>query len=186
MLRSSFMNVYFLGGQICRRLFAFERVVVVVERSHCAVCKRRFKPPSVQNLRVETPPINIYWKTSQSGNHMLLGTLTRTSLCRHDNVPRGHSRYCRPHCLELIKLLCPLQARAGSEEAEGGAAEQPAERAGAAQPRLQPDEQREEPEARGGAAQAVQHAAPEQVSGAPCGCCAEAEPRQYALELFGP
>lgn len=42
---------------------------------------------------------------------------------------------------ELTVLLRPLQAGAGSEAAEGGAAEQPAERAGAAQPRLQPDQQ---------------------------------------------
>lgn len=64
---------------------------------------------------------------------------------------------------ELNGVLC-FQVGAGSEETEGRAADEQAERAGAEKPRLQPDQQREEPETRGFPAQTVQHAASEQVS----------------------
>lgn len=63
----------------------------------------------------------------------------------------------------LTKRLCFPQAGAGPAQAADGAADEQAERAGAAQSHLQPDQQREEPAARGVPAAAVQHAAPEQV-----------------------
>lgn len=60
-----------------------------------------------------------------------------------------------------------VQVGAGTEETEGGAAGEQAERAGAEEPHLQPDQQWEEPETRSFSAQTVQHAASEQVSDPP-------------------
>lgn len=65
---------------------------------------------------------------------------------------------------DVFLSLLTSQAGAGAEEAEGRAADEQAERAGAAKSRLQPDQQREEPETGSFPAQTIQHAAPEQVS----------------------
>lgn len=114
---------------------------------------------------------------------------TRCGSARHGSARLGSSSLkVSFHFFSLTPSVAPTQAGAGAEEAEGRAAGQPAERAGAAQPRLQPDQQREEPEARGLAAQAVQHAAPEQVSfpecpslAPPCGRFCEITPRRNRL-----
>lgn len=64
----------------------------------------------------------------------------------------------------MNKTFPICQAGAGAEEAEERTADEQAERTGAAESHLQPDQQREEPQTRGVPAQAVQHAASEQVS----------------------
>jgi len=59
----------------------------------------------------------------------------------------------------------PHKAGAGVQEAERGTAGQQTNRAGAEEPYLQPDQQREKSQTWGDPAQAVQRAAPKQVSG---------------------
>lgn len=73
--------------------------------------------------------------------------------------------FTKPHVSFYHSAHCPAQAGAGAEEAEGRAAGEPTRRAGAEESHLQPDQQREEPQARSGLAETVQHAAAEQVSG---------------------
>ena len=65
---------------------------------------------------------------------------------------------------QTVPSLWPSKAWARVQEAERGTAGQQTNRTGAEKPYLQPDQQREEPQTGGVLAQAVQRAAPKQVS----------------------
>lgn len=97
------------------------------------------------------------YHAEQMTKYVTINSSSKQAEIRHVKVKSGPSF---PVTLPFIIF----QAGSGAEETERRAADEQAERAGAAKSHLQLDQQREEPETRGFTAQTVQHAAPEQVS----------------------